>query len=234
MPNGLPAVAPFDPYSRPTLPAERSPPAASARPAFREESRAARASGPLFWLTVLLATTRRGRRLVWPGSRTDYWPEPNRRPGGDRDRAPARTKPTTPPVAAAPAVGAAGPATSQPSHGDAPAAVGDAAARANGDGVPPPTVPPPTQPPAKPTAPPSAPDGGRPDVVNKSEAEAAKAIRDAGLTVKVEERRSLNVRDGIVLEQNPRRPGRSRAARHDHRRAGIGPAEARPRRRGSS
>jgi serine/threonine-protein kinase len=43
-----------------------------------------------------------------------------------------------------------------------------------------------------------------PEVVNKSEADAAKAIRDAGLTVKVDERRGGNVRDGIVMEQNPR------------------------------
>ena len=43
-----------------------------------------------------------------------------------------------------------------------------------------------------------------PEVVNKSEADASKAIRDAGLTVKVDERRGGNVRDGIVLEQNPR------------------------------
>ena len=63
-------------------------------------------------------------------------------------------------------------------------------------------MPPPTQPPAKPTVPVGM--SNVPDVVNKSEGEASKAIRDAGLTVKVEERRALNLRDGIVVEQNPR------------------------------
>ncbi len=65
----------------------------------------------------------------------------------------------------------------------------------------PPTPVPPTQPPAKPTAPPGT--VAAPGVVDKSEGDATKAIRDAGLTVKVEERRSLNAREGVVLEQNP-------------------------------
>ena len=42
-----------------------------------------------------------------------------------------------------------------------------------------------------------------PPVVNKTEAEASKIIKDAGLTVKVEERRLPGLRDGIVVEQNP-------------------------------
>jgi serine/threonine-protein kinase len=42
-----------------------------------------------------------------------------------------------------------------------------------------------------------------PSVVGKSEADASKLIRDAGLTVKVEERRGPNVRDGVVVDQNP-------------------------------
>lgn len=42
-----------------------------------------------------------------------------------------------------------------------------------------------------------------PGVVNRTEAEASKAIRDAGLTVKVDERRGLNVSDGQVTSQNP-------------------------------
>jgi serine/threonine-protein kinase len=43
-----------------------------------------------------------------------------------------------------------------------------------------------------------------PSVVGKPEGEAAKAIRDAGLTVKLEERRALNLRDGIIVEQDPK------------------------------
>jgi serine/threonine-protein kinase len=65
----------------------------------------------------------------------------------------------------------------------------------------PPTRPPATRPPAKPTAP--AGMTTVPGVVNKSEAEASKMIRDAGLTVKVEERRSQDVRDGVVVAQSP-------------------------------
>jgi serine/threonine-protein kinase len=42
-----------------------------------------------------------------------------------------------------------------------------------------------------------------PNVVNKSEADAAKILRDAGFTVSVEERRSLNAREGVVVEQAP-------------------------------
>ena len=42
-----------------------------------------------------------------------------------------------------------------------------------------------------------------PMVVNRSEAEASKAIQEAGLTVKVNERRGLNINDGQVLSQDP-------------------------------
>ena len=42
-----------------------------------------------------------------------------------------------------------------------------------------------------------------PGVVHRTEGEATKAIRDAGLTVKVEERRGLNVPDGQVTSQDP-------------------------------
>jgi serine/threonine-protein kinase len=48
-----------------------------------------------------------------------------------------------------------------------------------------------------------------PDVVNRSEGDAAKAIRDAGLTVKVEERRAANLRDGVVVDQNPKGGGQA-------------------------
>jgi eukaryotic-like serine/threonine-protein kinase len=68
--------------------------------------------------------------------------------------------------------------------------------------VPPTAAPPPTQPPAKPTVPVGM--SPVPNVVGKPEAEAAKLIRDARLTVKVEERRVvINPRDGLVVEQNP-------------------------------
>jgi serine/threonine-protein kinase len=43
-----------------------------------------------------------------------------------------------------------------------------------------------------------------PAVMGKSEADGSKMIRDAGLTVKVEERRALGIRDGIIVEQDPR------------------------------
>jgi serine/threonine-protein kinase len=44
-----------------------------------------------------------------------------------------------------------------------------------------------------------------PNVIDKSEADASKLIRDAGLTVKVEERRvGPNQRDGAVVDQNPK------------------------------
>jgi serine/threonine-protein kinase len=43
-----------------------------------------------------------------------------------------------------------------------------------------------------------------PSVVGKSEADAAKMIRDAGLTVKLDERRALGLRDGVIVDQDPK------------------------------
>jgi serine/threonine-protein kinase len=43
-----------------------------------------------------------------------------------------------------------------------------------------------------------------PSVVGKTEAEASKMVRDAGLTAKVEERRSVGLRDGIIVDQDPK------------------------------
>jgi eukaryotic-like serine/threonine-protein kinase len=42
-----------------------------------------------------------------------------------------------------------------------------------------------------------------PHVVQRSEAEATSAIRAAGLTVRVDERRGLNMADGQVVAQDP-------------------------------
>jgi beta-lactam-binding protein with PASTA domain len=60
----------------------------------------------------------------------------------------------------------------------------------------------PTSPPPKPTARPPGP-AGVPEVIGKSEANANKLIRDAGLTIKVVEQRAAGLRDGIVVDQTP-------------------------------
>jgi serine/threonine-protein kinase len=153
---------------------------------------------PLFWVTVLLATIGAVGGWMLADSRS--------RPGGPAPTpAPVITAtlppaPTTAPVATRPAVQPTTPPTQAPSPTPVPPPTAT---------IPPTPIPPPTQPPAKPTQPPAKPTAPTgmvnvPDLVNKSEADASKAIRDAGLTVKVEERRGTNQRDGIVLEQSPR------------------------------
>jgi hypothetical protein len=171
----------------------------------RRPARPIRRSGgwgfwPLFWTTVLLAII--GAAAGWIlASPPDV----------------GRTSPTAAPVIVAtqpaptsPPTAAAKP-TSPPTAAPKPTAPPATAPPATPSPVPPtqppatavpPTPVPPTQPPAKPTAPPVG-MSAVPEVVGKSEADASKAIRDAGLTVKVEERRALGLRDGIVVAQNP-------------------------------
>lgn len=210
-PNGLPAPPPpFDPHLQTDvlIPNDRRLAPRPARPVPRGQVGGSR-FWPLFWITVLLATIGAVGGWMLAGS-------PQRTTSPTPTAAPVITatlppKPTTAPVATPPSSGQASPAAQPTAEPTAPptSPVPTQPPAPTATPVPPPTVPPPTQPPAKPTQPPAKPTApvgmvGVPDVVNKSEAEAAKAIRDAGLTVKVEERRSLNVREGVVLEQNPR------------------------------
>jgi serine/threonine-protein kinase len=104
--------------------------------------------------------------------------------------------PTSAPVATKPAVQP----TPTPAPTEAPAKP-TAPPQPTLSPVPPTAAPPPTQPPAKPTVPVGM--SQVPNVIDKSEADASKLIRDAGLTVKVEERRAVGLRDGIVVQQNP-------------------------------
>ena len=105
--------------------------------------------------------------------------------------------PTSAPVATKPAVQPTQPPTPAPTE---PPAKPTAPPQPTASPVPPTTVPP-TRPPAKPTVPVGM--SQVPNVIDKSEADASKLIRDAGLTVKVEERRTVGLRDGIVVQQNP-------------------------------
>jgi tRNA A-37 threonylcarbamoyl transferase component Bud32 len=126
----------------------------------------------------------------------------------------ARPSPTAAPVVVA---------TTPPSPTRPPATqakpVAPTAAPATATALPPsPTVPPqpsPTTPPAPtaspvpPTRPPAtqAPPVGMstvPPLVNRTEGDATKLLKDAGLTVKVEERRSADLREGFVVAQDPR------------------------------
>jgi hypothetical protein len=105
----------------------------------------------------------------------------------------APPKPTIAPKPAAPTpVPAAATAPPQPSPTMPPAPTATAPPPATATPAPKPTTPPP-------------PAGLKtvPAVVLRSEADATKAIRDAGLTVKVDERRGQNMADGQVLAQNP-------------------------------
>ena len=153
---------------------------------------------PLFWITVLLATIGAVGGWMLADSRGQpAGPAPTAAPVVTATPPPA---PTTAPVATRPAAQP----TAAPTQAPSPTPVPPPTAT-----IPPTPVPSPTQPPAKPTQPPAKPTApvgmtGVPDVMNKTEGEATKLIRDAGLTVKVEERRGPNLRDGVVVEQNPR------------------------------
>jgi serine/threonine-protein kinase len=196
-----PAGPPVDPGLRTDVlpPGARRPGGRGARsaPAPRPRPRTA-AGGSLIWIALLLALL--GATAGWLlgslpfGDLTEpVRPRPTAAPVVVATPAPA---PPPPPVATKPAA--------QPQQQPAsptPVPVTPTAPPQPTPSPVPPTPPPPTQPPAKPTAPVGM--ATVPAVVNKSEADATKQLRDAGLTVKVEDRRLPNARDGIVLEQNP-------------------------------
>ncbi|MGE3911333.1 MAG: protein kinase [Chloroflexota bacterium] len=157
--------------------------------------------GPRIWPFVLAAVVLAviGARAGWvfggQGGPLDLGrPKPTAAPVLIATPAPPPTEaPARPTLAAKPAQPTPAPATATP--------------------VPKPTTPPaptatavPTRPqPTRPPPTPKPPAGMKtvPGVVDKSERDASKAIKEAGLTAKVEERRSLNVREGAVLAQNP-------------------------------
>jgi len=164
--------------------------------------------GPSIWLLfaiVALLGILAGGGLYWMTASAPadpVGPSPTAAPVIVATPVPPTSAPAKPTVAAKPAAPAA---PTQP-----PAATPVPPTPVPATPVPPTPVPPtpvpPTQPPAKPT---TAPVGmaAVPDVTNKSEADATKLIRDAGLTVKVEDRRGAGVRDGVVVDQNPRGGG---------------------------
>jgi len=145
---------------------------------------------PIFWVGLLVMVLAAAGGWMLAGQREPRRASPTSAPvviataPPSPTPAPLAAKPTAPPTAA-PATATPQPATATPLP---PTPV-------------PPTPVPPTRPPAKPTSPPGT--VAAPNVIDRSEAEATRIIREAGLTVKVEERRSLNVREGSVLLQNP-------------------------------
>lgn len=150
---------------------------------------------PLFWVGLLVMVLAAAGGWMLAGQRAVPRPMPTGAPvliatvPPTATSAPVATKPAVKPTAA-PAVPVT--ATPPPVTTTPPPATATAA---------PPTPVPPTQPPAKPTAP-----AGTvlvPGVVEKSEGDATKQLREANLTVRVEERRAQNVREGTVLTQNP-------------------------------
>jgi hypothetical protein len=155
---------------------------------------------PLALITILLATIGGIAGWILAGQPEPIKPSPTPAPVIVATQPPA---PTSPPAATRPAAqptpppatATARPASPTPAPQPTPSPVPATAV--------PPTPVPPTQPPAKPTAPPAG-MSTVPSVIGKPEGEAAKAIRDAGLTVKLEERRALNLRDGIIVEQDPK------------------------------
>jgi predicted Ser/Thr protein kinase len=200
VPNGPP---PIDPLLQTDvlMPNDRRLAHRPARPVRRADRGGSR-FWPLFWITVLLATVGAvGGWMLAGAPRRVAGPSPTAAPvvvmtpQPSPTSAPVATKPAAqPPPSSGQATPPASPVPTQPPP--KPTAPPQPTAT-----VPPTTVAPPTQPPAKPTAPVGM--SGVPDVVNKSEGDAAKLIRDAGLTVKVEERRALGLRDGVVVQQNP-------------------------------
>jgi eukaryotic-like serine/threonine-protein kinase len=163
---------------------------------------------PLFWITLLLAIVGAVGGWMLAGSpRQATAPTPTAAPVITATLPPP---PTTAPVATLPAVQpppssgqATPPASPAPTE---PPPKPTAPPQPTVTPVPPTPVPPtpapsPTRPPAKPTVPVGM--VNVPDVVNKSEGDAAKQIRDAGLTVKVEERRAPNLREPVVVAQDP-------------------------------
>jgi serine/threonine protein kinase len=153
---------------------------------------------PLVWITLLLATIGGIAGWILAAPPDPIRPSPTPAPVIVATAPPAPTsppatkpaaQPTPPPATATPRPATATPPPPTPSPVP-PTPV-------------PPTAVPPTQPPAKPTAPPVG-MSTVPSVVGKSEADATKMIRDAGLTVKTEERRALGLRDGVIVEQDPK------------------------------
>jgi eukaryotic-like serine/threonine-protein kinase len=151
----------------------------------------------LVWIAVLLGTIGGIAGWILAAPSTPVVPTPTAAPVIVATQPPPQ--PTSPPAATKPAVQPTPPPakpTSPPSPSPTPAPQPTATPV-------PPTPVPPTQPPAKPT---TAPVGMStvPSVVGKTEAEASKMVRDAGLTVKLEERRALGLREGIVVDQDPK------------------------------
>ncbi|MCC7372549.1 MAG: protein kinase [Chloroflexi bacterium] len=107
--------------------------------------------------------------------------------------APTPTTPAKPTAVAKPAVQpTVAPPTAVPQPTAPPQPTASPPPPATATAVPKPTTPPP-------------PAGMKavPGVIGRPEAEAAKLIRDAGLTVKAEERPSANAREGTVVAQDP-------------------------------
>jgi serine/threonine-protein kinase len=191
-PQDAPAPLPDSYFPTEVLPAGRELSRRSVRPVRR--SSGSRFWG-LFWLTVVLAILGAAGGWLIAGRDQLVGPRPTAAPVVTATpppvvtQPPAATKPAAQPTAP-PATATPQPATATP---PAPSATP----------VPPTLAPPtPAPPTAKPTAPP-VPMAAVPNVVNKSEADAAKILEGAGFTVSVEERRSLNAREGIVVEQAP-------------------------------
>jgi beta-lactam-binding protein with PASTA domain len=151
---------------------------------------------PLVWIAILLGIIGGVAGWILAEPPEQVVPTPTAAPVVVATQPPA--KPTSPPVATKPAVQPTAPPAKPTSPPPSPTPAPQPTATAV-----PPTPVPPTQPPAKPTAPPAG-MSTVPNVVGKPEAEASKLIRDAGLTVKLEERRSLGLREGIIVDQNPK------------------------------
>jgi eukaryotic-like serine/threonine-protein kinase len=151
---------------------------------------------PLVWIAVLLGTIGGIAGWILAAPTTPVVPTPTAAPVIVATQPPPQ--PTSPPAATKPAAQP----TPAPAKPTSPPPSPTLAPQPTPSPVPPTPVPP-TQPPAKPT---TAPVGMStvPSVVGKTEAEASKMVRDAGLTVKLEERRALGLREGIVVDQDPK------------------------------
>lgn len=156
---------------------------------------------PLLWVALLLGVIGGIAGWILAGSPDQVVPTPTAAPVIVATQPPA--KPTSAPVGTKPVVQPTSPPATPTSPPPSPTPAPQPTATAVPPTPIPPTPVPPTQPPAKPTAPPVG-MSTVPNVVGKSEAEASKLVRDAGLTVKLDERRSPGLRDGIIVDQNPK------------------------------
>jgi serine/threonine-protein kinase len=144
---------------------------------------------PFFWLMLLLAAAIAGVTWLLAAPPELQLARPTPAPVIVAEPSATPVRPTVAPTRPPPTQQPAAQPTVRPTTSPPPATP-----------APPTAVPPTPVPPTPTTLPGTAPV---PSLVGKTEAEATKLLRDAGLTATVREQRSPNVREGVVVAQDP-------------------------------